>query len=174
MDLTCPHCGCTLVAGRAVSAAVFGCASCGGVWLDAAASQQVVTAIDPSFVSLADAASLMATMPFPPHEARPRCPVCRKDMQGVRVDGAALSLDTCNLHGTWFDRGELQSVVRAFAATRKTREDRTRLITAADAHYAVKDDGLSAGDVATSVAAGVAIDVGLGLVEVLFEALLSS
>ena len=174
MDLTCPHCGCTLVAGRAASATVFGCTSCGGVWLDNAASQRLVTAIDPAILSLADAASLMATMPFPHHEARPRCPVCRAEMQGVRVDVAAVSLDTCNLHGTWFDRGELQSVVRAFAATRKTLEDRSRITTAASAHYAVNDGGLSVGDVATSAATGVAIDVGFGILEVIFDALLSS
>ncbi|MEO6420105.1 MAG: zf-TFIIB domain-containing protein [Polyangiaceae bacterium] len=183
MDLVCPHCGCTLSAGQAASTTVHGCASCGGVWLDGAASQKLVGAIDPAVISLAEAASRMATMPFPPHEARPRCPVCRGDLQGVRVEAAAVALDTCNLHGTWFDRGELQAVARAFAATRKTEADRAH-ITAAAAAAAVGRPlpplGVSyaaseiAADVATGVATGVAVDLGLGLLEVLIDAIFSS
>lgn len=168
MDLVCPHCGCTLSAGRAASTTVHGCASCGGVWLDNMASQKLVSAVDPSVLSLADAASRMASMPFPPHEARPRCPVCRGDLQPVRVEAVGVALDTCNIHGTWFDRGELQAVARSFAATRKTEADRAHITAAAAAAPSV------AGDVATGVAGGVAVDLGLGLLEVLIEAIFSS
>lgn len=186
MDLTCPHCGCTLSAGRAASTTVHGCASCGGVWLDNVASQTLVSAVDPAVLSLADAASRMAAMPFPPHEAKPLCPVCRGDLQGVRVESAAVALDTCNLHGTWFDRGELQSVARAFAATRKTEADRSHFTAAAAAaamgrplaplgvDYTMSEKAADvAGEVATGVATGVAIDLGLGLLEAIFEAILS-
>lgn len=187
MDLVCPHCGCTLSAGRAASTTVHGCASCGGVWLDNMASQKLVSAVDPSVLSLADAASRMASMPFPPHEARPRCPVCRGDLQPVRLEAVGVALDTCNLHGTWFDRGELQAVARSFAATRKTEADRAHITAAAAAaamgrplaplgvSYATNQVAPSiAGDVATGVAGGFAVDLGLGLLEVLIEAIFSS
>ena len=48
-----------------------------------------------------------------------RCPICRKTLLRIRTRGKnPIVLDRCPAqHGLWFDRGELQAVVRAAGAS---------------------------------------------------------
>jgi len=49
---------------------------------------------------------------------RRRCPICRKSLLEVEADtDPPIVLDRCpREHGLWFDRGELQAVVKAAGA----------------------------------------------------------
>ena len=40
-------------------------------------------------------------------------------MQRVRVESAACFVDACPIHGTWFDAGELEDVMRAYDRARQ-------------------------------------------------------
>lgn len=85
------------------------CPSCGGIWLDAG---ELETLLEDS----AAAGQLLATtaaLAGGKTGAR-RCPICRKRMHTATVPAAtAVELDCCpRRDGIWFDRGELEDVVR--------------------------------------------------------------
>ncbi len=97
---------------------VHGCASCGGLWLDNAGSQRVTSVLCSATLAAADAAAQAATHQPDTRIADVPCPVCRRPMVRRHVDRARVDLDDCGEHGTWFDRGELQTVARSVAAAR--------------------------------------------------------
>jgi Zn-finger nucleic acid-binding protein len=47
------------------------------------------------------------------------CPECLIAMQRQRIESAACVVDVCPSHGTWFDTGELEDVMRAFRRARQ-------------------------------------------------------
>ena len=117
--MTCPRCQAPLDTHEASRLVLHGCPSCGGIWLDGAASQRVVESIDPGVIEAADAES---------HGARARadverpaaCPICARPLDRMRIEQAAVDVDACREHGVWFDRDELQRVIRAVAPRRTT------------------------------------------------------
>ena len=68
-------------------------------------------------MAYADAAAA-AAVHRPDTAAALTCPHCARPMLRRRVERAQVDLDDCPEHGTWFDRGELQTVARTVAAMR--------------------------------------------------------
>lgn len=103
------------------------CAECGGVWLDSgeiAVVAEGAGALKPDLLS-----ALQAAEGVKRHEGRKRlCPVCGKRMESVGVPGEEdVVVERCpRKHGLWFDRGELQAVVKAAGA--EPENDLARLL----------------------------------------------
>lgn len=123
--MRCPQCrDSELVEGSLRDARLHGCAGCGGVWLDNAMATRLLERIGAArdATELADRAASNALVPFPAHAERPPCPTCGASMDASRVggDSGEVLVDVCTLHGTWFDRNELQAIARHLHAARPT------------------------------------------------------
>jgi Zn-finger nucleic acid-binding protein len=119
-SLECPVCKVPFSVGNTqAKTRVHVCTKCGGVWLDNDASTRIVETFDKASVKLSAAAAKKAKGPVVEHSTLD-CPTCKKTMRVVRVEIADLDLDVCPEHGTWFDRGELENVSKAFQAQRES------------------------------------------------------
>ncbi len=117
--MNCPRCNTPLELHQAARLALHGCHGCGGLFLDGEASKRVVSAVDPDALATADQAAREARARV--DESGPAaCPACARPMQRVEVAEARVLLDACAEHGVWFDRDELQRVMRALAPQRTT------------------------------------------------------
>ena len=94
------------------------CEACGGVFVDASGSRRILSVLDRQLLELGFQAGLGKPRPALPAKAL-TCPECLIEMQRTEIRAANCAIDVCPLHGTWFDTGELESVMRAFAAARK-------------------------------------------------------
>ena len=112
--MNCPRCNVELDSHQATRVLLHGCPTCGGVWLDGEASRRVVEAIDPTVVSAADEESRRARQQVDVSRVAP-CPVCAQPLQRMPIAQAQVDVDACAQHGVWFDRDELQRVIRAVA-----------------------------------------------------------
>jgi len=87
------------------------CLSCGGIWLDS--GEMEILLEDPK-----EAQEAMARFAAKRESERSsrRCPICRKKMQTTRPDGdGKIEIDRCPRdHGLWFDRGELEKIIKIF------------------------------------------------------------
>jgi len=93
------------------------CPECRGVWLDSGELELIgerAGALQGDLLSALDAQEGKR----PPRPERRRCPICRKTMRQTKTRGEnPIVLDRCPVrHGIWFDRGELQRLVRAAGA----------------------------------------------------------
>ena len=113
---SCPRCRETLIDVADVKG-VRTCERCGGVFADNEASRRIVSSLDRVLMEVGFAAS----------RGKPRaketgqqltCPECLVAMQKIRVESAACEIDACPSHGSWFDAGELEDVMRAYARSR--------------------------------------------------------
>jgi len=111
-NLACPRCKQRLFEGRVSDCVLLGCGACGGIWLDNDGAQRAVKTLDQKIEEMSQRAASHAT-DRPALEPRIDCPVCKKRMPRVHVGRAAIALDICAAHGTWFDRGELETVMEA-------------------------------------------------------------
>jgi Zn-finger nucleic acid-binding protein len=90
------------------------CVECSGTWLDGGELEQIteLSGVDagPLSRALDDAAHGGAT--------KRRCPRCSRKLRTLNVGSdPSVELDRCPKgHGLWFDRGELETVVRGHAA----------------------------------------------------------
>jgi len=115
--LHCPRCGNAFHEGGAGDHKLFGCRTCGGVWLEQHAVARLEQAVDQGIF---DAALRTVRIPMPyPHDRRREitCPVCAQRLARRHLGDTGHSVDSCASHGSFFDRGELE----AFA---KFHEDR--------------------------------------------------
>ncbi len=99
---------------------LWGCAACGGVWLGPDAAVHVMQGLgDPVDVELARASAATArTSIVPGRDTGVRaCPVCAGAM--ARIVIGEIILDSCSAHGAWFDRGEIEAVVKVCTKLRK-------------------------------------------------------
>ncbi len=97
---------------------MLGCSACGGVFLGAVHAQRILDAPCEETMRLARSVASGATATPDASQAALPCPVCSAPMARQRVDAAAVDVDGCAHHGTWFDRNELDAVSRAFAVRR--------------------------------------------------------
>ncbi len=114
----CPNCGSPLVIVELESVETDYCVACGGTWLDSGEIERIAEAAG------LDAGEMERALHDAPATGptRRRCVRCGKRMETFRVGGvAAVEFDRCRRgHGLWLDRGELESVVRAFASGRES------------------------------------------------------
>ena len=108
----CPRCAVPLFAGEVGPLAALGCGACGGLWLDNESTTAVLRHYNVHAARLAElvdenAARVEERSPFA--AASGPCPICAKPLD--RVEHSGVHLDFCAEHGTFFDRGELLSVL---------------------------------------------------------------
>jgi Zn-finger nucleic acid-binding protein len=88
------------------------CPGCGGAWVTPEAIRDMVRAMSPGAEGL-DLQPRGATAAEPTR----RCPTCREEMRQVEVvarpGAVVVPLDTCPLHGVWFDNRELEAVLKS-------------------------------------------------------------
>ena len=121
--LRCPRCAEGLTERRVHSSVLAGCKRCGGLWLDAASVARLTRARDEELERAARRVNgvFVRTGAVPNRMAAISCPVCAAPLRRVEIPDSMHSVDTCDAHGTWFDRDngdELQMFVTAFEAAR--------------------------------------------------------
>ena len=86
------------------------CTECGGIWLDAGELELLLGA------AAGAEALLKSFQPAKTAEKKRKCPICLRKMDKVSVGeagGRQELIDRCGKnHGLWFDRGELQKVLK--------------------------------------------------------------
>lgn len=110
----CPRCVAVPLTTRLISdVSVDECETCLGVYLDAPTIERVLAER-----SAARAESILGALPAKVNGAKMapatyiKCPDCETPMNRKQfARGAGVILDVCRKHGTWFDRGELPSIV---------------------------------------------------------------
>jgi Zn-finger nucleic acid-binding protein len=113
----CPRCREPLITPAAVPN-VRVCEKCGGVFADLEASRRIVARLDRVLLEVGFDAALGKKRKA--YEPRPiACPECLVEMQQTLIRSAICEIDACPAHGTWFDTGELEDVMRAYARARK-------------------------------------------------------
>lgn len=115
--IACPRCGTGLSSVKTQSVTLLGCSGCGGIWLDNHAAQRVIDALCGDTVNRADAISRFAQRATD-RAAAINCPSCAKPLARWSVPEANVDVDWCEQHGTWFDKDELATVSRTYAAKR--------------------------------------------------------
>jgi Zn-finger nucleic acid-binding protein len=107
----CPRCGAPLVVVKSTEG-VWTCGECGGVWTDVERSARIVQRLDRTLLEIGFTAGQGKERKE--HDATPlSCPGCEKPMHRTPIASAACVVDACAAHGTWFDAGELEDVIRA-------------------------------------------------------------
>jgi Zn-finger nucleic acid-binding protein len=108
----CPQCQQMLEIVDRATVVGYACPDCGGIWLDSETTMRVEATLDTQTLEVGEIASGLSQNPTPPHQASPPCPLCLNPMHTYVVPGSDVEVDSCEEHGTWFDRGELQTLIR--------------------------------------------------------------
>lgn len=119
---------------------MYGCQTCGGVWLDNVGSMQAASGEIGELPRWTAAALAEQVKPAKKEHPGARdayrqpaarakdarllgaCPACAKPLQRVYVAAADVTLDVCASHGTWFDAHELTRVVSQADIAKMDRE----------------------------------------------------
>jgi Zn-finger nucleic acid-binding protein len=97
------------------------CGGCGGVWVDNKLGAQIArigNSVAQSVAGIVDARAQQRV----DLAAAIVCPECAQPLARTVVPGnmrRPLEIDCCNTHGTWFDRGELASLLIAVEQRRQ-------------------------------------------------------
>lgn len=109
VNMDCPVCKNAMIVLELDEVEVDYCADCRGIWLDSGELELL----------LEDAVKarevLQSFTPDKTNETPRKCPICRKKMEKVRVDGGDKPelIDRCGRsHGLWFDAGELEKILK--------------------------------------------------------------
>jgi Zn-finger nucleic acid-binding protein len=116
----CPRCRIALSIGRTGDFEAHGCGRCGGVWLDNGALGLLSGAKADSDAShrALKLARFLSSGAVTSADTEPDdlpCPNCREAMLRTRMHDAWIDVDLCPEHGTWFDRGEVDSFARSLS-----------------------------------------------------------
>jgi Zn-finger nucleic acid-binding protein len=114
----CPRCQEPLLA-HPESKSVRTCGKCGGVMADLEASRRIVSTLDRALLAIGFEARMGKGEPPKDRGGPVACPECLVEMQKARIESAMCDVDACPAHGTWFDAGELEAVMRAYASFRR-------------------------------------------------------
>jgi Zn-finger nucleic acid-binding protein len=97
------------------------CTHCGGLFIDLAATQELMRAFDRDLVSIATTIGIgKGEVVGPGVILRDlACPRCSGRLHPLELPGASLEIDICGEHGTWFDANELPKVARAYRRRRE-------------------------------------------------------
>lgn len=114
VQLPCPRCRAALFEGNAHGTKLLGCGICGGIFLDNEASTRITKAKDAVIARVAERVRDRAVAPMDTRAENLPCPSCRAPMRHVYTRGY-VEVDFCSAHGTWFDRGEVNRVMEAYA-----------------------------------------------------------
>ncbi|MCI0498339.1 MAG: zf-TFIIB domain-containing protein [Planctomycetales bacterium] len=108
--MDCPICKTAMIVLELEEVEIDYCTQCAGIWLDAGELELLLDNAD-------RADSLLRSFTVAKADEKKRkCPICLKKMEKVRVgsdEDRPELIDRCpKNHGLWFDRGELQEVLR--------------------------------------------------------------
>lgn len=97
------------------------CIACGGLFIDNAATQELIRTFDRDLVSIATTLGIGKGETVGPGVMQKdlACPRCSGILAAVHLPGAGLALDVCAEHGTWFDANELPKAARAYRRRRE-------------------------------------------------------
>jgi Zn-finger nucleic acid-binding protein len=116
----CPACRGVMQAAQVGPLALADCATCAGVWVDAATFEALRASIEAQAAVLHETAAGRGAPVTAVAGARIRyrpCPRCGQMMNRVNfAKYSGVILDVCRDHGSFFDRDELQRVVRFIQA----------------------------------------------------------
>lgn len=116
----CPGCRGVMHAAQVGPLALADCATCAGVWVDAATFDALRASIEAQAAVLHQTAAGRGAPVTAPAGERIRyrpCPRCEQMMNRVNfAKYSGVILDVCRDHGSFFDRDELQRVVRFIQA----------------------------------------------------------
>ena len=108
----CPRCGVELVERISGRAKLLACRDCGGVWIDRADAERIL-AHEPGalqHILLTRRVAAKARIGYD-IETPVRCPFDAEPLVKSEVDGVLV--DSCAIHGTWFDAGEVHRIANA-------------------------------------------------------------
>ena len=117
---SCSRCLRPLTTYRAGMFEVDACLSCGGLFIDNAASQEIVRTFDRDLVRVATTIGIGKGEAVGPgvYQKDLTCPRCGGPLSPVKLPSAGAEIDICVEHGTWFDANELPKVARAYRRSR--------------------------------------------------------
>lgn len=111
----CPRCRASMASVAIGAAMMHECARCGGLWVSAAAFEQICADREQqsAVLSAASPHSAGAGDHLEPGKVRyVPCPECGQLMNRVNfAHCSGVVIDICKGHGTWFDRDELSEIV---------------------------------------------------------------
>jgi len=115
-NLRCPRCETNLRPQTVGKNSMNICTKCGGLWVDKNVFQGICTREEDQEAVLAfsqeSATPSAQGSAEKPKRAYIPCPECGKLMNHKNFSGSGIVLDWCRDHGSWFDRQELQQIVR--------------------------------------------------------------
>jgi DNA-directed RNA polymerase subunit M/transcription elongation factor TFIIS len=117
----CPRCA-HLLEVNPTEESVMTCKHCGGCFVTSEVASRVATAFDAALARVDLSAALGRTEKVdfnPAVDINLACPKCQREMQRTYVASALSYVDTCVLHGTWFDAEEMSRVGRALRTARR-------------------------------------------------------
>lgn len=116
----CPRCGVELAERTSGKAKLLACPDCGGVWIDRADAQRILERKPGALqhILLTQRVAAKARVGYD-IETPVRCPFDAEPLTKADVDGVLV--DSCPVHGTWFDAGEVHRIANAFT----THADKT-------------------------------------------------
>lgn len=116
----CPRCHTPLDAVALGSAKIRECPKCEGLWVDTETFNEICADRDRQSAVINVLPATPATVPLSFHLDEAYyipCPVCGKLMNRVNfAHGSGIILEICKMHGVWFDRDQLRSVVEFIRA----------------------------------------------------------
>lgn len=109
----CPVCRQPMAAFELEGVEIDRCVGCGGTWLDAG---ELETIAELAGVASEEMGEALAGSTHGGRSTR-RCPRCRRKLREILFGKQhAVPIERCPWgHGLWFDRGEMQAVIRSFA-----------------------------------------------------------
>lgn len=114
---SCPDCAVPLYAARQEGFRIDACGRCGGAWLDHTAVTRALE--ERSLVPAILAERAPSGAPAPGHDRPSRaCPDCAKPLVATPLADARILVDTCDVHGTWFDPSEVRAAIEAHVRKR--------------------------------------------------------
>ena len=118
---SCPRCLRSLTTYQAGAFVVDACLACGGLFIDNAATRELMRTFDRDLVSIATTIGIGKGETVGPGVILKdlSCPRCSGVLSAVHLPGAGLEIDICAEHGTWFDANELPKVARAYRRRRR-------------------------------------------------------
>ncbi len=121
----CPRCQRPLRKGAAGRVEALACNGCGGVWLDHGLAMQFNKALaDKCQLELSESARIVGEIVARKAQVQGvdtspdglPCVVCQQPLRREHIERAGFDLDICDAHGTFFDRGELQTIAHLVGA----------------------------------------------------------
>jgi Zn-finger nucleic acid-binding protein len=118
---SCSRCLRPLTTYQAGAFVVDACLACGGLFIDNAASRELVRAFDRDLVSIATTIGIGKGEAVGPgvYQKDITCPRCGGPLSPVNLPSAGAEVDICAQDGTWFDANELPKVARAYRRARE-------------------------------------------------------